>query len=340
MKSKSMFYLYILVFALLFTSCSVPIEYSDPLPSWNDGNTKSSILEFVKDVTNTNSPNYLKVTERIAVFDNDGTLWTEQPLYFQIQFVIDRIKDMAKDHPEWKNKQPYKAVIENDIKTLMSSGSEAIGELFVVSHTGMTTSEFYKIGSEWLDKAKHPKFDKPFTDLIFQPMLELMKCLRENGFKTYIVSGGGQTFIRLFAEEVYGIPSEQVIGTLFETEFQDVDGKPGIFRLPKVLLFDDKGMKPVAIEKFIGRIPTMAFGNSDGDLQMLQYTQAGNGKRFMALVHHTDGDREYAYDRESHIGHLDKAWDEAIENNWTLINMKNDWKVIYPFELVLQESKL
>lgn len=337
MKSKRILYLHILIFVFVFPNCSVPIESLDPLPSWKDGNTKSSIMEFVKDVTNLNSPNYLEASERIAVFDNDGTLWTEQPIYFQIQFVIDRIKDMAKDHPEWNEKQPYKAVLEDDLKTLFSSSS-GISELFVVTHTGMTTSEFYKIGSEWLKEEKHPRFDRPFTDLIFQPMLELMEYLRKNGFKTYIVSGGGQTFIRLFAEEVYGIPPEQVIGTLFETELKDIEGKPEILRLPKVLLFDDKDIKPVAIEKFIGRIPTMAFGNSDGDLQMLQYTQSGNGKRFMGLVHHTDEEREYAYDRDSHIGHLDRAWDEAIENNWTLIDMKNDWKVIYPFELVLQKK--
>ena len=338
MKSRSMLYLHSIIFIFLILSCSVPIEYSDPLPSWNDGNTKSSIIEFVNDVTDQNSSNYIKVQERIAVFDNDGTLWTEQPIYFQIQFVIDRIKEMAKDHPEWNEKQPYKAVIENDIKTLMSSGSEAIGELFVVSHTGMTTTEFYKIGSDWINKAKHPKFDRLFTDLIFQPMLELMKYLRENGFKTYIVSGGGQTFIRLFAEEVYGIPPEQVIGTLFKTELKEIDNKLEIIRQPEIFLFDDKDIKPVAIEKFIGRIPTMAFGNSDGDLQMLQYTQSGKGKRLMGLVHHTDEEREYAYDRDSHIGHLDKAWDEAIKNNWMMIDMKNDWKVIYPFELVLQKN--
>jgi len=340
MKSKRILCLRTLIFVLLFTNCSVPLDYSDPLPSWSDGSTKSAITNFVNDVTNNNSPNFVVPYERIAVFDNDGTLWTEQPIYFQIQFVIDRIKDMAKDHPEWKDKQPYKAVIENDIKTLMSSSSEAIGELFVISHTGISTSDFYKIGTEWLGTAKHSMIDKPLTDLVFQPMLELMNYLRESGFKTYIVSGGGQTFIRLFAEEVYGIPPEQVIGTLFETEYKLIDDNPEILRLPKVFLFNDKEIKAVAIEKFIGRIPVMAFGNSDGDLQMLQYTQSGKGKRFMGIVHHTDGEREYEYDRNSHIGHLDQAWDEAIENNWTLIDMKNDWKVIYPFELVLQENKL
>ena len=339
MKNKPYKYLIVFLSLFLISSCSVPIEDSDPLSSWKDGNTKSSIIEFVNDVTDQSSPDYIEVHERIAVFDNDGTLWTEQPIYFQIQFVIDRIKEMAKDHPEWKEKQPYKAVLENDMKTLFSSSSE-ISELFVVTHTGMTTSDFYKIGSDWINKAKHPKYDRLFTDLIFQPMLELMKYLRENGFKTYIVSGGGQTFIRLFAEEVYGIPPEQIIGTLFETELKEVDNKPEIVRLPEVLLFDDKDIKPVAIEKFIGRIPTMAFGNSDGDLQMLQYTQSGKGKRLMGLVHHTDEEREYAYDSDSHIGHLDKAWDEAIKNNWMMIDMKNDWKVIYPFELVLHENKL
>lgn len=332
MKSRSMFYLHIIIFILLISSCSVPTEYSDPLPSWNEGDTKTSIVNFVNNVTDQNSSNYIKVSERIAVFDNDGTLWTEKPIYFQIQFVIDRVKEMAKDHPEWKEKQPYKAVLENDIKTLFSS-EKWISELFVVTHTGMTTSEFYKIGHEWLKTAKHPKFNKLLTDMVFQPMLELMEYLRQNEFRTYIVSGGGQTFIRLFAEQVYNVPPEQIIGTLFKTEYRVVDDNPEIYRLPEIFLFDDKGMKPVAIEKFIGLIPTMAFGNSDGDLQMLQYTQSGKGKRFMALVHHTDSTREYSYDRNSHIGQLDKAWDEAIEKKWTLIDMQKDWKVIFPFEL-------
>jgi len=330
---KSKLYLYLSLFTLLFllSSCAVPIK-SDPLPSWNDGATKQSIIKFVSEVTNRSNPNYVSSDERIAVFDNDGTLWTEQPIYFQIMFVIDRVKEMAKDHPEWKEQQPYKAVLENDMKTLFSS-EEWISELFIVTHTGMSTTRFYEIGHKWLKKAKHPKFNRPLTDLVFQPMLELMKYLKQNGFRTYIVSGGGQTFIRLFAEQIYGIPPEQIIGTLFETGYKVVEGTPEIYRLPKVFLFNDKGTKAVAIEKFIGIVPTMAFGNSDGDLQMLQYTQSGKGKRFMALVHHSDSTREYAYDRDSHIGRLDKAWDKAIDNNWTLIDMKKDWKVIYPFEL-------
>ncbi|NOX64520.1 MAG: haloacid dehalogenase-like hydrolase [Chlorobi bacterium] len=331
MKSKLNLYFFFIVLLFLLTNCAVPTK-SDPLPSWNNGITKQSIIDFVNEATDSANPNFVSLDERIAVFDNDGTLWTEQPIYFQIMFVIDRVKEMAKDHPEWKEKQPYKAVLENDIKTLFSS-EKWISELFVITHTGMSTAEFYKIGHEWLKKAKHPKFNRPLTDMVFQPMLELMKYLRQNGFKTYIVSGGGQTFIRLFAEQVYGIPPEKIIGTLFEAEFKIVDGKPEIYRLPKVFLFNDKGVKAVAIEKFIGRIPVMAFGNSDGDLQMLQYTQSGKGKRFMALVHHTDSTREYAYDRNSRIGQLNKAWDEAVSNNWTLIDMKNDWKVIYPFEL-------
>ncbi len=331
MKSKLNLYFFFIVLLFLVTNCAVQNE-SDPLSSWNDKATKQSIINFVNEITDRANPNFVSLDERIAVFDNDGTLWTEQPVYFQVQFVIDRIKEMAKDHPEWSEQQPYKAVLENDMKTLFSS-DKWVSELFVITHTGMTTSEFYKIGHEWFKKAKHPKFNKPLTDMVFQPMLELMKYLRNNGFRTYIVSGGGQTFIRLFAEEIYGIPPEQVIGTLFETEYKIINGKPKINRLPKVFLFNDKGMKAVAIEKFIGIIPTMAFGNSDGDLQMLQYTQSGKGKRFMALVHHTDSIREYAYDRNSHIGRLDKAWDEAVNNNWILIDMKKDWKVIYPFEL-------
>lgn len=328
-------YVILLFLIFAFTGCSTKIDTQteNPLLSWNEGDTKSSIINFVKDVTDKNSSNYVIPSERIVVFDNDGTLWTEQPLYFQMQFVVDRIKEMSSEHPEWKNKQPYKAVIENDIKTLLSSGSKGISELFVVTHTGMTTSEFYKIGNAWFRNSKHPKFNRPFTDLVYQPMLELMEYLRDNGFKTYIVSGGGQTFIRLFAESVYGIPPEQIIGTLFTTELKVDSNKVEMERKPEIFLYNDREIKPVAIEKFIGRIPTMAFGNSDGDLQMLRYTQSGIGKRFMALVHHTDSVREYAYDRDSHIGHLDNAWDEVIKNNWSLIDMKNDWKVIYPFNL-------
>ncbi len=333
MKSKLSILIGLLFLYLIFSNCSVSTE-SDPLPSWNEGETKSAIIEFVSEVTNQNSSNYVPIAARVAVFDNDGTLWTEQPIYFQIQFVIDRIKVMAKDHPEWKNEQPYKAVLENDIEKLFSFGSTGLSKLFIASHTGMSVTDFKSITTNWFEKSKHPKFNRPYTELVFQPMLEVLEYLRKNKFKTYIVSGGGQTFVRVFSEEVYGIPPEQVIGTLFKTEFKMENGKTEILRIPEIFLFDDKEIKPVAIEKFIGRIPVMAFGNSDGDLQMLQYTQSGKGKRFMAIVHHTDGEREYAYDRESKIGHLDRAWDEALSNKWTMIDMKNDWNVIYPFELL------
>lgn len=332
MRMKLILLFQLLMILLIQLSCSVPVE-SDPLPSWNEGKNKSAIINYVNDVTNKNSLNFIPIAERIAVFDNDGTLWTEKPIYFQVLFVFDRIREMYKEHPEWKEKQPYKAVLENDLKTLLSFGSDGLSGLFVETHTGMSTSEFTKIVKEWFESSKHSKYDRYYTELVFQPMLELMNYLRGHEFKTYIVSGGGQTFVRSFAEEIYGIPPEQVIGTLFKTNFVIENGKPEIFRAPEIFLFDDKEVKPVAIEKFIGRIPVIAFGNSDGDLQMLQYTQSGKGKRFMAIVHHTDGEREYAYDRDSKIGHLDKAWDEAIKNNWNMIDMKSDWKVIYPFEL-------
>ena len=334
MKFRSLINFGIFSILWIIVGCSVSTE-TDPLPSWNEGETRSAILEFVTDVTNRNSPNYVPVTERIAVFDNDGTLWTEQPIYFQVQFVIDRIKAMSKDHPEWKNEQPYKAILENDMETFFSFGSTGLTGLFIATHTGMSATDYENISVNWFENSKHPKLNRLYTELVFQPMLELLQFLRDNSFKTYIVSGGGQTFIRVFSEEVYGIPPENVIGTMFKTEFKMENGKPEIMRIPEIFLFDDKEVKPVAIEKFIGRIPIMAFGNSDGDLQMLQYThQSGEERRFMAIVHHTDGEREYAYDRESKIGHLDKAWDEAKENNWTIIDMKNDWKVIYPFELI------
>jgi phosphoserine phosphatase len=315
----------------LFYSCSVKQNESiDPLPSWNEGKSKQSIIDFVNDVSNENSPNYIKPEDRIATFDNDGTLWSEQPYYFQLQFALDRIKAMAPDHPEWKENKLLNAVIENDIKTIMESGMKGLMEIIMTSHAGMTTDEFEQIVLEWINTARHPKTNKLYKEMVYQPMLELLDYLRANGFKTYIVSGGGIEFMRPWAEEVYGIPSEQVIGSSIKTKFEIVEGNPVLVRLPEIDFIDDKEGKPVAINKFIGKRPIAAFGNSDGDLQMLQWTAAGEGKRLMVYIHHTDAEREWAYDRESHIGKLDKALDEANTKGWTIVDMKNDWKVIYP----------
>jgi phosphoserine phosphatase len=317
----------------LFYTCSVKQNDSiDPLPSWNEGKSKQSIIDFVNDVSNENSPNYIKPEDRIATFDNDGTLWSEQPYYFQLQFALDRIKAMAPDHPEWKSTQPFKAVLENDTKTIMESGMKGLMEIIMTSHAGKTTDEFAQIVLEWINTARHPKTNKLYKEMVYQPMLEVLEYLRANGFKTYIVSGGGLEFMRPWTKEVYGIPSEQVIGSSVKTKFEIRNGKPVLVKLPELDFIDDKEGKPVGIHKFIGKRPIAAFGNSDGDLQMLQWTAAGDGKRLMVFIHHTDADREWAYDRESHIGKFDKGLDEANAKGWIVVDMKNDWKVIYPFD--------
>lgn len=302
----------------------------DPLPSWNDGKTKLAVIEFVGRVTDKSSPDYVPEPERIATFDNDGTLWSEQPMYFQLLFAIDRVKELAPKHPEWKDKQPFQAVLEDDHKTLAAAGEKGLLELVMVTHAGMTTEEFAGVVKDWLRTARHPRFKRPYTELVFQPMLELLAYLRANGFKTFIVSGGGIEFMRVFSEHVYGVPPEQVIGSSIKTKFEMRDGKPAIVRLPEIDFIDDKTGKPIGINKFIGRRPIAAFGNSDGDLQMLQWTAAGKGARFCLLVHHTAANREWAYDRDSHIGHLDKALDEANRRGWVVVDMKNDWLRVYP----------
>ena len=302
----------------------------DPLPSWNEGPTKDSIISFVKRVTSENSPDYVAPAERIATFDNDGCLWSEQPLYFQLVFAIDRVKELAKDHPEWKTEQPFKAVLEGDMETVTKSGMQGLLKLLMASHAGMTTEEFASIANDWLQTARHPRFDRPYKQLVFQPMLELLEYLRAHEFKTFITSGGGIEFLRVFAEEVYGIPPEQVIGSSIKTKFVIRDGNPVIVRLPEINFIDDKEGKPIGINSHIGRRPIASFGNSDGDLQMLQWTAAGKGARFCLLVHHTDADREWSYDRDSHIGSLDKALDVANKRGWTVVDMKKDWKTIYP----------
>jgi phosphoserine phosphatase len=325
-------YLLSLVVAVVFTPFATA-SADDPLPSWSEGNAKKAIMGFVKNVTTEGRSTFIPPPERVAVFDNDGTLWAEQPMYVQVIFALDRAKALVPKHPEWKDKQPFKAAIEGDIKTVLSGGKRALLELLMATHANNTTEEFSQVVTEWLASAKHPKTNRLYTEMVYQPMLELLDYLRANGFKTYITSGGGIEFIRPWAERVYGIPPEQVIGSSIKTEFKIRNGKPVLVRLPELNFNDDKEGKPVAINQHIGRRPIAAFGNSDGDLQMLQWTAAGVGTRLMLLVHHTDAEREWAYDRQSHIGRLDKALDEAQDKGWVVVDMKKDWKVIYPFDV-------
>lgn len=302
----------------------------EPLPSWNDRQAKQSIVDFVERVTAEGAAEYVEPSKRVAVFDNDGTLWAEQPLYFQLAFAIDRVKALAPMHPEWKGKQPFQSVLEDDLETLLAGGEHALIELVMATHAGNTTDEFSEILKNWLATAKHPKTGRLYTDMVYQPMLELLAYLRANGFKTYIVSGGGIEFMRPWTERIYGIPPEQVIGSSIKTKYELRDGRPVLVRLPKINFIDDKDEKPVGINQHIGRRPIAAFGNSDGDLQMLQWTAAGEGPRFCLYVHHTDAAREWAYDRKSHIGKLDKGLDEAQKRGWTIVDMKKDWRTIFP----------
>ncbi|PNQ74071.1 haloacid dehalogenase [Hanstruepera neustonica] len=308
-------------------------EVSDPLPSWNESNSKSAIIAFVEDVTNSNSANFIPIPDRIATFDNDGNLWSEQPAYFQLFFAIDRVKALAPEHPEWKDQQPYKAILEDDMKALMESGMKGIVEIIMATHAGVTVEEFDSIVKDWVKNAKHPTKNVGYNELVYQPMLELLQYLRANDFKTYIVSGGGVDFMRAIVTEVYGIPNEQILGSRVKTEYDYNNGNPIIKRLPGLDYNDDKEGKPLNIQKIIGKKPVFASGNSDGDLQMMQWTDSNSYKSFQLYLHHTDAEREWAYDRESHIGQLNKGLDEALEKGWTIIDMKNDWKVIYPFEL-------
>ena len=302
----------------------------DPLPSWNDGAAKQAIVAFVAKVTKEGAPDFVPPAERIATFDNDGTLWAEQPMYFQLLFALDRVKALAPQHPEWKDKEPFASLLKGDVKGALAGGERAMLDIVMATHAGMTTEEFEKIVQEWIATAKHPVTKRPYTEMVYQPMLELLAYLRANGFKTFIVSGGGIEFMRPWAEKVYGIPPEQVVGSSIKTKFELRDGKPVLVRLPEVNFIDDKAGKPVGIQQHIGRRPIAAFGNSDGDLQMLQWTTAGRGARLALIVHHTDAEREWAYDRKSSIGRLDKALDEAQAKGWTVVNMKDDWKRIFP----------
>jgi len=314
---------------LLFTTTAYA---ADPLPSWQDGKAKQSIVTFVTQVTTPGGTDFVPAAERVAVFDNDGTLWAEQPMYFQLAFALDRVKALAPEHPEWKTQQPFKAVLEGDLKTVMAGGEHALLELVMATHAGNTSEEFAQVVKDWLATAKHPTTGRHYTDMVYQPMLELLEYLRGNGFKTYIVSGGGIEFMRPWTEAVYGIPPEQVIGSSIQTRFELRDGEPLLVRLPEINFIDDKAGKPVGINQHIGRRSIAAFGNSDGDLQMLQWTCLGNRKGFCLYVHHTDAEREWAYDRKSSIGRLDKGLDEAAAWGWTVVDMKRDWSVIYPFE--------
>jgi phosphoglycolate phosphatase-like HAD superfamily hydrolase len=314
---------------LLLAFTSVPQAQAEILPSWNDTGPKQAIVAFVEKVTKENSPDFVPPAERIAVFDNDGTLWAEQPMYSQLLFALDRVKALAPQHPEWKTEEPFASLLKGDVKGALAGGEPAIGKIVMATHAGMTSEEFNQIVLEWIAAAKHPKTARPYTEMVYQPMLELLAYLRENGFKTFIVSGGGIDFMRPWTEKVYGIPPEQVIGSSGKTSFEMREGTPVLMRLAEINFIDDKAGKPIGIHQHIGRRPTAAFGNSDGDLQMLQWTTAGKGARFALIVHHTDAEREWAYDRQSHIGQLDKALDEAKAKGWTIVDMKNDWKVIY-----------
>jgi phosphoglycolate phosphatase-like HAD superfamily hydrolase len=304
----------------------------DQLPSWNAGTAKAAIVDFVSRVVAPGSQDYVLPEQRIATFDNDGTLWSEQPYYFQVDFALDQIRALAPQHPEWLNKDPFKSVLTGDLKTVFAGGLPGLMELVVATHSGMTTEEFESTARKWLATKRHPKTNRLFTEMVFQPMLELLAYLRANGFKTFIVSGGGIEFMRTFAEITYGIPPEQVIGSSGKLKFEMREDGPVLTKISEIAVIDDNVEKPCVIQNHIGRRPIASFGNSDGDLEMLQWTSAGTGARFAMIVHHTDEDREWAYDHPSSIGQLDKALDEAHAKGWTVVDMKNDWQRIFPFQ--------
>jgi len=316
---------------LLPVSALAQTAVTDPLPSWNDTATKKAIATFVERVTKQGSPDFVPPAERIATFDNDGTLWAEQPIYFQLAFALDRVKVLAPQHPEWKDKEPFASLLKDDLKGALAGGEAAIFQIVTVTHSGMTTVEFDQIVRDWIATAKHPVTKRLYTEMIYQPMLELLAYLRANGFKTFIVSGGGIDFMRPWSDKVYGIPPEQVVGSSGKLSFEMRDSKPVLMKLSELNFIDDKVGKPVGIQMHIGLRPIAAFGNSDGDLQMLEWARGGGGVRFALIVHHTDAEREWAYDRKSSIGHLDKALDAAQADGWTVVDMKNDWKTIFPF---------
>lgn len=324
-----------LLILTIHAQAALAAEFSavvDPLPSWNEGAAKQAIGEFVTKVIKPDSPYFVPITERIAVFDNDGTLWSEQPMSFQFVFALDRVKALAPQHPEWKTEEPFASLLKGDVKGVLLGGNRTMLEIVMATHAGMTTAEFERIVTDWITTARHPKTGRLYTEMVYEPMVQLLTYLRANGFKTFIVGGGGVEFMRPWAERVYGIPPEQVIGSSIRTRFELRDGKPVLVRLRELDFFDDKASKPVGIHLHIGRLPIAAFGNSGEDLEMLQWTTAGGGERFGLMVHHTDAEREWAYDRKSSIGKLDTAWDEAKAKNWTVVDMKTDWKKIFAFE--------
>lgn len=316
-----------------FPQMSAVAASGDPLPSWNDSGPKRAVIDFVDRVTREGGPDFVAPPERIAVFDNDGTLWAEQPIYFQAVFALDRLRTLAPEHPDWNEKQPFKGVLENAPGAAFASGEKGLLQIVAATHAGITTDAFDAAVAAWLKSARHPRFDRPYDGLVYQPMLELLDYLRSRGFKTFIVSGGGVEFMRVFAERAYGIPPEQVVGSSGVTRFKiDHDEKPVLVKEGKVEFIDDGPGKPSGINRFIGRRPVLAFGNSDGDLQMLQWTAAGAKPSFLGLVHHTDAAREYAYDRQSAVGRLDKALDEAARQGWSVVDMARDWKTVFPSE--------
>lgn len=342
MKFKNFFTVFFLVAAtvLLFSfnqqklkaEVSITNAVDDPLPSWNEGNAKQSIIDFITKTTKEGSADFVPVFDRIACFDNDGTLWTEMPLPVQLYFVIDRIKKMSSQHPEWNNQQPYKGILEDDLKSAFAEGDKAMLELIMTTHGGMTTDEFDKIVKDWMVTATHPETGRHFNEMVYQPMLELLNYLRENGYKTFIVSGGGIDFMRVWAEQVYGVPPYQVVGSSTKVKYDTSGTKPVLFKLPELNFNDDKLNKPVGIHEHIGMRPVFTAGNSDGDYGMMQYTSTGSGPRFGMYVHHTDSVREYSYDRQSALAKLDKGLEDALKYNWLIVDMKNDWKKIYPFD--------
>ena len=342
-KLRQIHTIFFVLIAFLIYSCDTEKQHinnensftnsdSDPLPSWNEGQTKSAVITYVNEVTDKGSSHFIPEKDRIATFDNDGNLWSEQPAYFQLFFAIDRVKIMAENHPEWKNEQPFKAVLENDMEALAKQGEHGLLQLVMATHAGNTTEEFKTDVQQWIKTAQHPTKKVTYDKLVYQPMLELLTYLRANNFKTFIVSGGGVDFMRAFITEIYGIPEEQIIGSRIKTAFEYNNGNPIIKRMPELEFIDDKDGKPLAIQKIIGKKPVFASGNSDGDLQMMQWTASNSYHSFMLYLHHTDAEREWAYDRDSHIGKLDKGLDQAVKDGWTVIDMKNDWKLIYPFE--------
>ena len=320
------------VVAFLAVGCATSEPTTDPLPSWNDGPRKQAVLDFVAKVTREGGPDFVPGADRIAVFDNDGTLWSEQPFYNQMAFALDQVKLLVKEHPEWKEKLPFKAALEGDLKAIMSTGMKGVIELVLATHANQTADEFEATAKKWISSARHPRFKRPYTECVYQPMLELLAHLRSQGFKIFIVSGGGVDFMRPWTQKVYGIPPEQVIGSSMKTRYEEQNGKPILSILPEVDFVNDKAGKPVGIHRAIGKRPIMVFGNSDGDYEMLRYVTAGPGPRFGLIVHHTDAEREYAYDREAIFGQLDRALDDAKQFGWWVVDMKKDWKRVFPFD--------